>query len=598
MAWFNYDTGNWEEGDGNFMPTVAEQANSTMAQGTGGNVATTGPKKYKFNIGGTVKDLTFQDFLNQAGTGGGKWNTQGFVGDPLTSTSFDTEGGNTPTIFQNKGGLKIGGYQWNGSQFNPYEGEVSPEDTSFMAKYGIMIPLLAAGGLGALGGTTGGLLGSAGTSAADALISAGGAEALGGGGIGALTSGSAGLSAADALAAAGGAEAGVSGALAGTGGLSAADLAALSAVDSGALGGGLTAAESAAAGLGGGTGAGSSFIESLLAETPTAAPAGSLGTSEIGLYPGSGLENLTNIPTSPLTQSGGSNAVTEVAAQGVTPTGSPVQTPVTGGGGSGMDWLDELLNNPEFTTGPQGPDVPGVLDSGVGGGVGSGGSALDAFDQTDVLGGGGGSLPTSTLPSWLTSMPSSPFKTLLSGLFGGSGGTGTGTGSGWGNLLGTGIGGILDYKAATDRTNALKEIADRSWGAGQASRDRYNAAQQPGFNIVSIPGLQSGMDTVMDTYLRKLSATGGNPAGIGAAPSQTQAYVLGNVGLPAYQNYVNSNASAGGLASLAANSTAAATQAAADPGVYGSFGRTVDGFFNGPKEDPYKQIRSLFGLPG
>lgn len=178
-------------------------------------------------------------------------------------------------------------------------------------------------------------------------------------------------------------------------------------------------------------------------------------------------------------------------------------------------------------------------------------------------------------------------------------GTDDATAASLSRLLGTGLGGLLDYKASSGQADALKAIADRSWSAGQPYRDRANAAMTPGFDVRSIPGLSSAMDTATETYLRKLSATNGNPAGIGAAPSQTEAFVLGNVALPAWQNYFNANSNAGGLSSLATQSGAAATQSAtADGGVYGSLSNTVNKMFAPEVQSSDKLIRSLFGLPG
>mgnify|MGYP000175519471 FL=1 len=89
------------------------------------------------------------------------------------------------------------------------------------------------------------------------------------------------------------------------------------------------------------------------------------------------------------------------------------------------------------------------------------------------------------------------------------------------------------------------------------------------------------MDTATETYLRKLSATNGNPAGIGAAPSQTEAFVLGNVALPAWQNYFNANSNAGGLSNLATQSTQAGLNAGnADAAQYGSLGQTARNIFD------------------
>jgi len=118
---------------------------------------------------------------------------------------------------------------------------------------------------------------------------------------------------------------------------------------------------------------------------------------------------------------------------------------------------------------------------------------------------------------------------------------------------------------------------------------------QPGFDINSIPGYKASMDTAAETYLRKLSATDGNPAGIGAAPSQTQAYLMGNIGMPAWQNYFNSNSNAGGLSNLATGSFNGLSQ---NTGAgYGSLGTTANKMLNPDSELDYRKfMRSMYGL--
>jgi hypothetical protein len=260
---------------------------------------------------------------------------------------------------------------------------------------------------------------------------------------------------------------------------------------------------------------------------------------------------------------------------------------VTGSGGSDMSWLDDMvenLTNPATDTGmgagnsvfdtsylnqlPSGPDildVPGGLDSTI--------AQPSGWDSVKSLLSQGKNIPTS----------------LVKSLFG----TDDATSASIAKLIGTGLGGLLDYNASSKSAEALKEIADRSWNAGQPYRDRANAAMTPGFDVKSIPGLSSAMDTATETYLRKLSATNGNPAGVGGAPSQTQAFVLGNVALPAWQNYFNANSNAGGLSSLSADANRTATQAAgADAATYGSLGQTARQIFD-PQPDNSRYLNLL-----
>ena len=287
-----------------------------------------------------------------------------------------------------------------------------------------------------------------------------------------------------------------------------------------------------------------------------------------------------------------------------------------------MDWLDELLNS-------AGGDPSSWLDTGT--------NASD-MDILESISNGGTNVPgglnwdvapsgtnTTTSPNLMTTQGKMqalvdaglPFDVvskipvnnlgsvlnMMKGVMGGSSGSplsrimgGNGSTSDWLSLGGAGLGGLLDYMSSSKQADAMKAIADRSWAAGQPYRDRANAAMTPGFDIKSIPGLSSAMDTATETYLRKLSATGGNPAGIGAAPSQTEAFVLGNVALPAWQNYFNANSNAGGLSNLSAQANGTAQNAAAaDAGIYGSLGQTARNIFD-PQPNNTQYLRSIFGL--
>lgn len=159
------------------------------------------------------------------------------------------------------------------------------------------------------------------------------------------------------------------------------------------------------------------------------------------------------------------------------------------------------------------------------------------------------------------------------------------------SALGMGATGLLDYLGAQRQNQTIREMYSNAWNAGAPSRARYEAAMAPGFDIRSIPGLSSAMDTATETYLRKLSAQNGNPAGVGGAPSQTQAYVLGNVALPAYQNYVNQQANAGGIGTLSGQSTQAGMNAAMGAAApFASIGQTI-----GQMTQPRVNLNALLG---
>ena len=267
-----------------------------------------------------------------------------------------------------------------------------------------------------------------------------------------------------------------------------------------------------------------------------------------------------------------------------------------------MDWLDEILN---FDTGPTIPTssedpLAGLFNNGTGtvGGDVTGTTGSDWSTGGTNPGSGNvmtpGSAGSSGLPSWLTNMPTSPLKSLFTSLFGGSGtGLTTGGSNSGMSALATLLGGGLDAYGASKYADNMKAISDRNWNAGAPFRQNATDAATMGFNA---PGFQSliqpAMDQATQTYLRQLSATGGNPAGIGAAPSQTQAYVLGNVGLPAFQNFFNSNSNAGGLSSLAADSSATGMAGAqAGSSIYNSLGKTATNIAN-----PQMSLRDLLSM--
>jgi hypothetical protein len=138
---------------------------------------------------------------------------------------------------------------------------------------------------------------------------------------------------------------------------------------------------------------------------------------------------------------------------------------------------------------------------------------------------------------------------------------------------GTAAGGLLDYKASTDRTSALKDIADRSWNAGQPYRDRANSAMAPGFDLNSIPGYSGALSTGMDAT----------------------SWAGKNIALPAWQNYFSSNSNAGGLSNLATQATGAATNAADSTAAgIGSIGQTARNLFD-PQPNYQKQYLDLLG---
>ena len=263
----------------------------------------------------------------------------------------------------------------------------------------------------------------------------------------------------------------------------------------------------------------------------------------------------------------------------------------TGGGSSGgeMDWLDELINSTQN-------DPIWNTSGDLGGAIGG----------TNPYGGDLG-LPNGTLPdgsvdvgaSWqnqlqaaLSGMPNLPpgLSSAIKALAGGGSGSSSLLG-----LLGKGLGGVLDYTASSKAADNAKEIADRTWGAGQQYRDNASRAMTPGFDLNSIPGYSGALSTGMDAFNRSLSAKNGNPWGQGGAAGEAISWAGKTIGLPAWQNYFNSNSNAGGLSNLATQSTTAGLNAgAADQATYGSLGQTARNIFD-PQPDYQKQYLELLG---
>jgi len=115
--------------------------------------------------------------------------------------------------------------------------------------------------------------------------------------------------------------------------------------------------------------------------------------------------------------------------------------------------------------------------------------------------------------------------------------SGTATASDYAKLAGAGI----DVAGAL----ASKNRQDQLWDAGSDSRARFNAGMTPGFDLNSMPGYKSALDTSAQSYLSGLSAKGGNPAGVGSSQAETQKYLMGSLGLPAWNNYESLNSGVG-----------------------------------------------------
>jgi hypothetical protein len=181
------------------------------------------------------------------------------------------------------------------------------------------------------------------------------------------------------------------------------------------------------------------------------------------------------------------------------------------------------------------------------GGLPSSGNVVDLANSGNMT---TGVNSTATGSSTLSSLTDAAKKSALDRIM-----NGTGTAADYAKLAGAGI----DAFGALNTFNRQNQL----WDAGAASRDRFNAGMQPGFDINSIPGYKAALDTSSDAFTRSLSAKGGNPMGTGSAQAETQKYLMGTVGLPAWNNYqsLNANVGFGGPTTGAANSSQNLTSA-------------------------------------
>lgn len=276
-------------------------------------------------------------------------------------------------------------------------------------------------------------------------------------------------------------------------------------------------------------------------------------------------------------------------------------------GGTGTATVGDLTNN-AANTATLGTNIgtTGVQVAGNGGVIPIGGNAtsgtgLDSVNPGSTVGDGtAGNLGnTNTVtPSGSgvstttgTGLPSAGAGSLVSRIMGG-----TASDADWAQFLGTLGTTALGVAGANQQQNALSSLYSNAWNAGAPSRARFESSMTPGFDVKSIPGLSSAMDTATETYLRKLSAQNGNPAGIGGAPAQTESYVLGTVGLPALQNYQSNNSAAGGLPTISGQATGAGTTAAQNSGnIYNAVGYGLGQLTN---QQPQNDIFGTSGSGG
>lgn len=170
--------------------------------------------------------------------------------------------------------------------------------------------------------------------------------------------------------------------------------------------------------------------------------------------------------------------------------------------------------------------------------------------------------------------------------------------------------GVIGAFGANAQGDAMRDLisADtaryqQNFNLGAPSRERYEASFAPGFDLSAAdPALRGAMDTTMDTLLRRLS-TEGNPFGNPGGLAEANEYVMGNVALPALQNYRTLNANTGGYsgynnsAASGPNMNLQTGALQADTNVWNSLGAATSDVFN-PRSSFEDVLRRLGGSTG
>lgn len=122
---------------------------------------------------------------------------------------------------------------------------------------------------------------------------------------------------------------------------------------------------------------------------------------------------------------------------------------------------------------------------------------------------------------------------------------GTATAADWTSVLGalgqTGLG----IYAGNQQADATSALGDRILNMGAPSLARYEASFQPGFNLWEQPGYGDALNTSWETGLRRASASAGNPLDNPGVMGELNKNIMGTLGLPALQNYRETNRAAG-----------------------------------------------------
>lgn len=159
-------------------------------------------------------------------------------------------------------------------------------------------------------------------------------------------------------------------------------------------------------------------------------------------------------------------------------------------------------------------------------------------------------------------------------------------------LIGKAAPAALGAVGAKQQADSLSALAEKYMALGAPSRDRYEASYEPGFTMMNDPGYKDALDQSSKATLHGLSVQG-NPAGSPNAWAQSLNDLYAKTAYPALQNFRNTNANAGGIASLQTAAPAAATGAiGAQANIFNAIGGGLNDIFS-PKQTLAEQLADL-----
>lgn len=124
------------------------------------------------------------------------------------------------------------------------------------------------------------------------------------------------------------------------------------------------------------------------------------------------------------------------------------------------------------------------------------------------------------------------------------------------STLGKAVPGLIGAYASNQQADAIRDVADREdarlremMNFGAPSRQRYEASFDPGFDLFKTGGYDTALDTSTRSLANALSVQG-NPYGNPTAQAEIHKNTVGNLVIPALQNYRTQNANTGGYSSF------------------------------------------------